>query len=119
MHQFDVDVIYYDADTKAKLNIQKDSDDGSNSFMTFGSLNGNRDGNEFAGTREKHTSILSTGSLVTDNDDGWYEGKGTGIWDGSEDWTQNGYFGDFLGSSNFEKKAQFHLYSKVRQINSC
>lgn len=117
VHQFDVDVIYYDADTKAKLNIQKDSDDGSNSFMTFGSLNGNRDGNEFAGTREKHTSILSTGSLVTDNDDGWYEGKGTGIWDGSEDWTQNGYFGDFLGSSNFEKSAvSFVLEGETNQF---
>lgn len=107
IESFDLDITFITEDGTKMLNFPQPTDDNDyNSYFTFGSLNGNETGeHEWAGTRSGLKGMLSAESLVKERDNGWYEGIGKGVWQAGEPYTGDGEWGDFLGSTNYEKGA--------------
>jgi len=105
---FDLDVTFTNDDgTKALDFLAPEGDDKHRSYVTFGSLNGNNEGeHEWAGTRKKGLEgEVSADTLVKKHDDGWYEGIGEGVWDLDKTYTGENQWGDFQGSTNYERGA--------------
>lgn len=107
IESFDLDITFINEDGTKMLNFPQPTDDNDyNSYFTFGSLNGNEEGeHEWAGTRSELEGMLSAESLVKKQDNGWYEGIGKGIWQAGQSYTGKDEWGDFLGSTNYEKGA--------------
>ncbi|WP_395350828.1 collagen binding domain-containing protein [Levilactobacillus parabrevis] len=108
IEELDIDVTFTNEDgTQALIFPGKIDDKEFNAYFTFGSLNGNEDKeHEWAGTRLPGLKgKLSEKSLVKERDNGWYEGVGKGIWEVGVSYTADNEWGDFLGSTNYEKGA--------------
>ncbi|WP_407888254.1 SpaA isopeptide-forming pilin-related protein [Levilactobacillus sp. N40-8-2] len=108
IESFDLDVTFTNADGTSALNfLAPDEDKDHSSYFTFGSLNGNTTGeHEWAGTRSKTLKgKLAVDSLVKDHDNGWYEGIGIGVWEQGQPYNGDNEWGDFLGSTNYERGA--------------
>lgn len=104
---FDLDVTFISEDGQQQLKFPSASDDGEyNSYFTFGSLNGNNPGeHEWAGTRSGIKGVRTTDTLVKERRRGWYEGIGEGVWEKDKPYTGKNQWGDFLGSTNYERGA--------------
>ncbi|WP_054671187.1 MSCRAMM family protein [Lentilactobacillus senioris] len=116
IESFDIDITFTTADGTKALSVSPGTDS-NKSFITFGSLNGNSNGNEWAGTNTVDENgnyiegILSDESLVKKGHDsngkynGWYEGIGEGVWEKGHDYSGANQWGDFLGSTDYEQGA--------------
>jgi len=108
IRELDIDVTFTNENgTQALIFPGKIDDKEFNSYFTFGSLNGNEVGeHEWAGTRLAGLrGKTSEDSLVRYKGRGWYEGFGKGIWERDKSYTAANEWGDFLGSTNYEKGA--------------
>lgn len=103
IYEFDIDMTFTNADgTKALRFPGKNAQDDYQTHFTFGSLNGNEpDQHEWAGTRSGLVGKLAPQALIKEHDKGWYEGIGIGVTPG-EDHSGDQYWGDYLGSSDYE-----------------
>ena len=104
---FDIDITFTNADGTRALDFLEPGDgEEHTSYFTFGSLNGNNPGeHEWAGTRSGLAGKLSVDPLVAPRDDGWYEGIGEGVWQEGQPYNGPNQWGDFLGSTNYERGA--------------
>ncbi|WP_143462338.1 MSCRAMM family protein [Levilactobacillus enshiensis] len=111
IESFDLDITFTNEAGTRALNFPKAAGDDYKSYFTFGSLNGNDDGrHEWAGTKLNLPAKLSEATTVKNRGGGWYEGTGEGIFEKDEDGNYKPYtgpnqWGDFLGSTNYEKGA--------------
>lgn len=101
--EFYMDVTFTDETGQRPLNFPElEGNDDYKSVFTFGSLNGNERRYEWAGTRSGLKGILADGAMITEHDDGWYQGTGIGVWEKNQPYTGPNQWGDFLGSTNYE-----------------
>ncbi|MFC6261870.1 MSCRAMM family protein [Levilactobacillus fujinensis] len=111
IQRFDLDITFTNEDGTRALNFPGRDGTDYKSYFTFGSLNGNEKGrHEWAGTKLKLPAKLSADTMVKDRGNGWYEGIGEGIYTKDKDgnylpYTGENQWGDFLGSTNYEKGA--------------
>ena len=104
---FDIDITFTDANGEKALDFPE-PEEGKDytSYFTFGSLNGNAPGeHEWAGSRLELEGKRAVNSLVDKRDNGWYEGVGIGVWEAGQPYTGENQWGDFLGSTNYERGA--------------
>lgn len=103
IYEFDLDMTFTDAEGKKALRFpEKNAQDDYRTHFTFGSLNGNQDDqHEWAGTRSDLPGKLAPNALIEKHDEGWYEGVGIGVTP-EEDHSGDQYWGDYLGSSDYE-----------------
>lgn len=111
IRQFDLDITFTNEDGTKALDFPKPDGNEYKSYFTFGSLNGNDEGeHEWAGMKANLPAKLSKGTMVKDWKDGWYEGVGEGVYDKDDNGEYlphmgENQWGDFLGSPNYEKGA--------------
>lgn len=119
IESFDLDITFTTADGTQALNFLAPTNGKEHSsYFTFGSLNGNEPGeHEWAGTRSGLPGKRSVESLVQDHNNGWYEGIGVGVWEAGQPYTGDNQWGDFLGSTNYERGAvSFPLEGTIHQF---
>lgn len=118
IEQLDIDITFMNEDGTKRLKFPEFTDEKTHgAYFTFGSLNGNINGeHEWAGTRLNLPAKLSDDTLVQadQNNKGWYEGIGEGVYKGGE-YTGKNQWGDFLGSTNYERGAVSFPLTDVTQ----
>lgn len=116
--QLDIDITFMNEDGTKRLKFPEfTSEEDHSAYFTFGSLNGNDLGkHEWAGTRLNLPAKLSDDTLVQADkvNKGWYEGIGEGVYKGDE-YTGKNQWGDFLGSTNYERGAVSFPLTDVTQ----